>query len=147
MVSVWTSVVASVLAIVGIILAYCFPDAEELSNMFWMFFDLQLICLLIGYIPMFFAFMKLHKKGIKDKNGYWISGSPLKITLFGIVPVILLGISLFFTLIPELSLEAIIDNKIFIVVSVVCVAMGEILVYRASKQDEQRKALRRANKR
>ena len=145
-VSIWTSVVAVVLAVAGIILAYCFPEAEELTNMFWAFFDLSLFCLLIGYIPMFFAFMKLHKKGPQDKKGYWISGGNLKRVLFGIIPVFMLFVSLFFTLIPELSLEAILDNKVLIISSAVCVILGEVLVFRASKKDEQRKALRRANK-
>ncbi|MBQ8996744.1 APC family permease [Candidatus Saccharibacteria bacterium] len=145
-VSLWTSIVAAVLSVAGIILAYVFPEAEELTNMFWAFFDLSLFCLLIGYVPMFFAFMKLHKKGIQDKNGYWISGGSLKRIIFGIVPAILLGISLFFTLIPELSLEAIADNKILIISSLVCIAVGEVLVFRAGKKDEARKALRRANR-
>ncbi|MBR2587397.1 amino acid permease [Candidatus Saccharibacteria bacterium] len=145
-VSLWTSIVAAVLSVAGIILAYVFPEAEELSNMFWAFFDLSLFCLLIGYVPMFFAFMKLHKKGIQEKKGYWIKGGAGKIALFGIVPVIMLAISLFFTLIPEFNLEAILDNKILIVSSLVCVVIGEVLVFRAGKKDEQRKALRRANR-
>lgn len=145
-VSLWTSIVAAVLAVAGIILAYCFPEAEELTNMFWAFFDLSLFCLLIGYIPMFFAFMKLHKKGIQDKNGYWINGGNLKRIIFGIVPVIMLIISLFFTLIPEFSIEAILDNKVLIISCAICVILGEVLVYRASKKDEARKALRRANR-
>ncbi|MBR3204752.1 APC family permease [Candidatus Saccharibacteria bacterium] len=147
MVSVWTSVVAAVLAVAGIIIAYCFPEAEELSNMFWAFFDLSLVCLLVGYIPMFFAFMKLHKKGVQDKKGYWINGGGLKIALMGIIPVIMLAVSLFFTLIPEFSLEAILDNKILIISTIVCVVIGEILVWNAAKKDEARKALRRANRR
>ena len=146
-VSIWTSVIAGILAVAGIILAYVFPEAEELSNMFWAFFDLSLFCLLIGYIPMFFAFIKLHKKGVQDKKGYWIKGGAGKIALMGIVPVIMLVISLFFTLIPEFDMEAILDNKILIISSLVCVVLGEVLVWRASKKDEARKALRRANKR
>ena len=145
-VSIWTSIVAGVLAVAGIILAYVFPEAEELSNMFWAFFDLSLFCLLIGYVPMFFAFIKLHKKGIQDKKGYWIKGGAGKIALMGIVPVIMLAISLFFTLIPEFDMEAILDNKILIISSVVCIVIGEVLVWRASKKDEARKALRRANR-
>ncbi|MBQ3261178.1 APC family permease [Candidatus Saccharibacteria bacterium] len=147
MVSIWTSIVAAILAVAGIIIAYCFPEMEELSNMFWAFFDLSLVCLLVGYIPMFFAFMKLHKKGVQDKKGYWISGGGLKTALYGIVPVVMLGISLFFTLVPEFSLEAIADNKILIISTLVCVAIGEVLVFRAGKKDEARKALRRANSR
>lgn len=146
-VSIWTSVVAAVLAVAGIILAYVFPEAEELTNMFWAFFDLSLFCLLIGYIPMFFAFMKLHKKGIQDKKGYWIKGGAGKIALMGVVPVIMLFISLFFTLIPEFDMEAILDNKVLIISALVCVVIGEVLVFRAGKKDEARKALRRANKR
>ena len=145
-VSIWTSVVAAVLAVAGIILAYVFPEAEELTNMFWAFFDLSLFCLLIGYIPMFFAFLKLHKKGIQDKKGYWIKGGSGKIALMGIVPVIMLFISLFFTLIPEFSMEAILDNKVLIISSIVCIVIGEVLVFRAGKKDEARKALRRANR-
>ena len=144
-VSIWTSVVAAILAVAGIILAYCFPEAEELSNMFWAFFDLSLFCLLIGYIPMFFAFLKLHKKGIQDKKGYWINGGAGKIALMGIVPVVMLVISLFFTLIPEFDMEAILDNKILIISSVVCVVLGEILVWNASRKEAQRKVSRRAN--
>lgn len=145
-VSLWTSVIAAILSVAGIILAYVFPEAEELSNMFWAFFDLSLFCLLIGYIPMFFAFMKLHKKGIQDKKGYWIKGGAGKIALFGIVPVIMLVISLFFTLIPAFDIEAILDNKVLIISSLVCVVLGEVLVFRAGKKDEERKALRRANR-
>ncbi len=145
-VSIWTSIVAAILAVAGIILAYCFPEAEELTNMFWAFFDLSLFCLLIGYIPMFFAFMKLHKKGVQEQKGYWIKGGNLKIALMGIVPVVMLVISLFFTLIPEFDVDAILDNKILIISSVVCVVIGELLVFNASRKDEQRKALRRANK-
>ena len=145
-VSLWTSVIAAILSVAGIILAYVFPEAEELSNMFWAFFDLSLFCLLIGYIPMFFAFMKLHKKGIQDKKGYWIKGGAGKNALFGIVPVIMLVISLFFTLIPAFDIEAILDNKVLIISALVCVVIGEVLVFRADKKDEERKALRRANR-
>ena len=144
-VSLWTSIVAAVLAVAGIVLNYFFPESA-FANVFWAFFDLSLFCLLIGYIPMFFAFMKLHKKGVQDKNGYWISGGNLKRTLFGIIPVIMLVISLFFTLVPEISLEAVIDNKVLIISSVICVALGEVLDLNARRKDEDRKALRRANK-
>ncbi|MBQ3430836.1 APC family permease [Candidatus Saccharibacteria bacterium] len=146
-VSMWTSIVAAVLSVAGIILAYVFPDFEVLNNMFWAFFDLSLFCLLIGYIPMFFAFMKLHKKGVQDKNGYWINAGSILCGIMGIIPVIMLIISLFFTLIPEFSIEAIMDNMTLIISSVVCVIIGEVLVMNMTRKDNARKALRRANRR
>ena len=143
MVGIWTGIVAAVLAVAGIIIAYVFPEMEELSNMFWAFFSLSLVCLLLSYVPMFAAFIKLHKKGPQVKNGYWLKIGPVLRWLMGIVPLVLLFISLFFTLIPELSVEAIIDNKVLIISSIVCVVIGEVLVFRMSRNDKQKKLARK----
>lgn len=144
-VSIWTSVIAAILAIAGALLGEYLPESA-FSNAFWAFFDLSLVCLLIGYIPMFAAFMKLHKKGVQDKNGYWLNVNPVTRTLMGVVPMVMLIISLFFTLIPEFDLGAIADNEILIISSIACVVLGEVLVFNMQRKDNQRKALRRANK-
>ena len=101
-VGIWTGVVALVLEIVGIVLTYCFPDFELGSSLFWGFFDLSLTCLLMSYIPMFLAFIKLHRRGVQDKKGYWIKANGAMTALMGIVPFILLLASLYFTLFPDL---------------------------------------------
>jgi len=145
-VSIWTGVVALVLAVTGIILAYCFPDWETGSNMFWAFFDLSLVCLLCSYIPMFMAFIKLHKKGQEVKDGYWLKIGPVMRWLMGIVPFCLLIVSLFFTLVPELSLEAILDNSVLIISTIVCVAFGEVLVVNMSRKDRAKKLARNTKK-
>ena len=144
-VSIRTSVIAAVLAIAGALLGEYLPDSA-FANAFWAFFDLSLFCLLIGYIPMFAAFMKLHKKGVQDKNGYWLNINPVLRTIMGVVPMIMLVISLFFTLIPEFDMEVIAENSTLIISSVVCVVLGEVLVLNAARKDNERKALRRANK-
>ncbi|MBR2709574.1 amino acid permease [Candidatus Saccharibacteria bacterium] len=145
-VGIWTGIVAAVLAIAGIILAYVFPEAEELANMFWAFFDLSLVCLLLSYIPLFAAFIKLHKKGPQVKDGYFIKIGPAMRWIMGIVPLVLLVVSLFFTLIPEFSLEAIQDNMTLIVSTAVCVVIGEVLVCRMSIKDRQVKLARSAKR-
>ena len=139
MVGVWTGIVAAVLAVAGIVIAYVFPEMEELSNMFWAFFSLSLVCLLLSYIPMFAAFIKLHKKGKQVENGYWLKIGPVLRWIMGVVPLILLFVSLFFTLVPEFSVEAIEDNMILIVSSVVCVVIGECMVLHMSQKDKQKK--------
>ena len=144
-VSIWTSIVAAVLAIAGALLGEYLPDSA-FSNAFWAFFDLSLVCLLVGYIPMFAAFMKLHKKGVQDKNGYWLNINPIMRSLMGIIPMIMLVISLVFTLIPEFSVGAIAENGTLIISSIVCVVIGEVLVFNMQRKDNQRKVLRRANK-
>ena len=145
-VGLWTGLIAAVLAVAGIILAYCFPEWEAGSNMFWAFFDLSLVCLLLSYIPMFAAFIKLHKNGKQVKNGYWINVGSVMRWIMGIVPLLLLFISLFFTLIPEFSVEAIMDNMTLIVSSVICVVIGEVMIVNMSRKDRQKKLTRKAKR-
>lgn len=144
MVGVWTGVVATILAVAGIILAYCFPEWEDGQNMFWAFFDLSLVCLLLSYIPMFAAFIKLHKKGKQVQNGYWIKVGPVMRWLMGIVPLLLLFVSLFFTWIPEFSIEAIADNATLLISSAVCIVIGEVMVCRMVQKDKRKKLARKA---
>lgn len=124
-VSIWTGVVALVIAIAGVIVAEFIPD---ISNLFWTFFSLSLVCLLMCYLPMFLAFLKLHKRGPAVKGGYWIEGGKFKITLFAIVPFVLLLIALFFTLFPEFNLEMFSYNWPLIVGACIAIILGEIMV-------------------
>ncbi len=143
-VGIWTGLVSIVLAVAGIILAYCFPEWEDGSNLFWAFFDLSLVCLLLSYIPMFAAFIKLHKNGKQVQNGYWVNVGTVMRWLMGVVPLLLLFISLFFTFIPEFSIEAIQDNMTLIVSSVVCIVIGEVLVARMTINDRRKKLERKS---
>ena len=147
MVGIWTGVIATILAVAGIILAYCFPEWEDGANMFWAFFDLSLVCLLLSYIPMFAAFIKLHKKGPQVQNGYWIKVGPILRWLMGIVPLLLLGISLLFTWVPEFSWEAIQDNATLLISSAVCIVIGEVMVFHMVQKDKQKKLARKATRR
>ena len=144
MVGVWTGIISIILAVAGIVLAYIFPEWEDLQNMFWAFFDLSLVCLLLSYIPMFAAFIKLHKKGQQVKNGYWVKVGPVMRWLMGIVPLFLLGISLLFTWVPEFNMEAIEGNMTLIVSSVVCIVIGEIMVANMVRKDRRKKVARKS---
>lgn len=133
-VSIWTGIVALIISVAGILIANFAPEGSEITNLFWTFFSLSLVTLLLSYVPMFIAFLKLHKKGPQVKNGYWISGGKVKIALYGIVPFILLLIALFFTLFPEFNLEMFAYNWPLIVGACVAIIAGEIMVYRMSKK-------------
>ena len=144
-VSIWTGIVSIILAVAGIIIAYVFPEMEELSNMFWAFFDLSLTCLLMSYIPMFAAFIKLHKQGKQVKNGYWLKIGPVMRWIMGLVPLALLILSLFFTLVPELSWEAVADNMMLVASTCVCIIVGEVMVFNMARKDNK-KALKKGKK-
>lgn len=148
MVGIWTGIIAAILSVAGVIIAYVFPEMEELSNMFWAFFSLSLVCLLLSYIPMFAAFIKLHKNGQQVKNGYWLKIGPVLRWLMGLVPLVLLFISLFFTLViyPDdfaLTWE---ENNVLIIASVVCIVIGEVMVFNMCRKDKQKKLARRAGR-
>lgn len=142
-VSIWTGVVALVIAVAGIVVAEFFPD---ISNLFWTFFSLSLVCLLLSYLPMFMAFLKLHKKGPAVKNGYWINGGKIKIALFGIVPFLLLLIALFFTLFPEFNLEMFEYNWPLIAGACLAIILGEIMVNRRRKDSKPTKTISKTTK-
>ena len=123
--SIWTGAVALVIAIAGIVVQQFFPEIESL---FWTFFSLSLVTLLLSYLPMFMAFIKLHKQGRKSEKGYWINGGKFKIALYGIVPFVLVLIALFFTLFPEFNLEMFAYNWPLIVGACIAVVIGEFMV-------------------
>lgn len=133
-VSIWTGVVGAIIAIAGIIVTQFVPD---LSNLFWTFFSLSLVTLLLSYLPMFMAFLKLHKQGPAVKKGYWINGGKIKITLFGIVPFLLILVALFFTLFPEFNLEMFEYNWPLIVGAAIAIIIGEIMVFNMSRKQKQ----------
>ena len=143
MVGIWTGFVALCLELVGIVLTYCFPDAEFASSFFWAFFDLSLTCLLMSYIPLFMAFIKLHKKGQQEQNGYWLNLPSFVIKLMGIVPFALLLLSLYFVIVPDLiptkanffSMSED-GNAILVWSTVACIAVGEVLVWNMSRKDK-----------
>lgn len=142
-VSFWTGLVALVIAVAGIIVGEFYP---EVSNLFWTFFSLSLVCLLLSYLPMFLAFLKLHKQGPAAKKGYWIGGGKIKIILFGIVPFLLTIIALFFTLFPEFDLAMFDYQWPLIVGACIAIVLGEFMVSRV-KTKPVRKISRKTAKR
>ena len=129
--SIWTCMVALIIAIGGIIAGQI---NEDISNLFWTFFSLSLVTLLLAYLPMFMAFIKLHKNGPAVKGGYWIEGGKFKMYAFGVIPFVLILIALFFTLFPEFNLEMFGYNWPLIVGACVAVIIGEILVWNMGRK-------------
>ena len=135
MASILNGVVASVIVIVGVILG---EVSETASNLFWTFFSLSLVTLLISYIPMFLAFLKLRKTD-KTKRVYKVPGSEGFIKVFAIVPFVLLILGVVFTLFGDFSAEYINENMPLIVGVVVSLVVQEILAARVKEVPEKKK--------
>lgn len=132
MASIMNGVVASVIVIVGIILG---EVSESASNLFWTFFSLSLVTLLISYIPVFLAFLKLRKTD-NTKRVYKVPGSDGFIKVFAIVPFILLILGVIFTLFGDFTAEYISENIPLIVGVIVSFIIEEILVSRVKEKNK-----------
>ena len=126
MASIMNGIVASIIVILGIILG---EVSESASNLFWTFFSLSLVTLLISYIPLFLAFLKLRKTD-KTKRVYKVPGNDFMIKLFTYVPFVLLILGVIFTLFGDFTSEYISSNMPLIVGVIVSFIIEEILVSR-----------------
>ena len=126
MASIINGIVASIIVILGIILG---EVSETDSNLFWTFFSFSLVTLLISYIPLFPAFLKLRKSD-KTEREYKVPGNNFVLGLFTWVPFVLLILGIIFTLFGDFSSEYINDNMPLIIGVVVSLIVQEILVAR-----------------
>ena len=131
MASILNGVVASVIIGIGLILG---EVSESASNLFWTFFSLSLVTLLISYIPIFPAFLKLRKTD-KTKRAYKVPGNDLVLNLMTWVPLVLFVLAVIFTVFIDFSKEAMMENLPLIVGVVVSIIIQEILAARV-KEDK-----------
>ena len=129
MASILNGVVATVIVVVGVILGVV---SETASNLFWTFFSLSLVTLLISYVPIFPAFLKLRKTD-KTERAYKVPGNNFVLNLLTWVPFVLLILGVIFTLFGDFSGEYISENMPLIVGVVVSFIVEEILVARIKK--------------
>ena len=121
--------VAAIICVIGIILGLV---SETASNLFWTFFSLSLVTLLVGYIPIFPAFLKLRKTD-NTPRVYKVPGGKFAINIATWVPLVLLVASVIFTIFGDFSAEFIHDNLPLIVGVVVSFIIEEILVARIKR--------------
>ena len=127
--SIMNGVVASIIIIIGIILG---EVSESASNLFWTFFSLSLVTLLISYIPLFLAFIKLRKTDNTPRI-YKVPGGKTMAALMAYVPFVLLVLSVIFTLFGDFSKDYISSNVPLILGVVVSVIIQEILAARVKE--------------
>ena len=131
MASIMNGVVATVIIVIGLILG---EVSETASNLFWTFFSLSLVTLLMSYIPLFLAFIKLRKTDSKTKRVYKVPGGPVMTALMAYVPFVLLVLSIVFTLFGDFTKEYIDANIPLIVGVIVSFIIQEILTSRVKNE-------------
>lgn len=104
------------------------------QDVFWSFFALNMITLLMSYILMFPAFLKLRKIDPDAKRPFKIEGGEGKLRLMCYLPMVLLIISVIFSVIPLSTDPAELSEKIPLLIgTIVAILIGEIIAAGAVK--------------
>ena len=128
--SIINGIVASIIVVGGVIANYISEDAG--AN-FSLFFCLSWITLLISYIPMFLAFLKLRKTDKDANRPYKVPGGNFVIKVAAIVPFIILVLGIIFTLFGDFTMEYIMDSIPLFAGVILSFIMEEIFVSRIKK--------------
>lgn len=118
--------------LVSIIIILCEPFFS--GDVFWKFFALNIVTLLLTYLPMFLAFKKLREKDKIAIRPYKVPGGKFFINLITYVPTIIMVIAIILTLLPQqlTSSEFILNIPLYIG-TILSVIVGEIFVKTAKK--------------
>ena len=123
--AVASGVVASGVCILGVLIETVTPD----SSLFWSFFALNLVMLLLSYLPVFPAFLKLRRVDAKTPRPFRVPGSDAALRCIAYVPMALIIISIIFTAVPlSWDRETLTGVLPITVGSVLSVLLGEALI-------------------
>jgi len=126
-------IVAAVICVLGVLMTLIAPDSE----LFWTFFALNLVLLLMSYLPIFPAFLKLRRTDPDAERPFRVSGSPAILRVLAYVPMALIGISILFCAVPlSLDAQTLASVLPITVGTVICVLFGEVLtILREAKRN------------
>lgn len=118
-------IVASGVVLLGVIVNVVAPD----SQLFWSFFALNLVLLLLSYVPVFPAFLKLRETDPDAERPIKVPGGPVMLKLMAYVPIVLIAISIFFTAVPLSFDPATLSTVLPITIgAIISIIFGEVLI-------------------
>ena len=123
--AVASGIVASGVCILGVLIETVTPD----SSLFWSFFALNLVMLLLSYLPVFPAFLKLRRVDAKTPRPFRVPGSDAALRCIAYVPMALIIISIIFTAVPLSFDEETLKSFLPITIgTILSAAIGEVLI-------------------
>lgn len=127
--AIMNGVVASALVIVAPFL----PN----QDLFWSFFGLNVVTLLLSYVPLFPTFLKLRKIDPDRERPFKVSGGPVKLRLMVILPMILLLVSIILSCVPlNSSADELSSKGPLAIGTLIAIIVGEIICHMPSKDQK-----------
>lgn len=122
--AVINGIVAAVICVLGVIMTLFLPDSE----LFWTFFALNLVLLLISYLPIFPGFLKLRRTDPDAERPFRVAGGPAMLKIIAYVPMALILISVVFCAVPmAFDAETLMGVLPITIGTVLSIAIGEVL--------------------
>ena len=120
-----SGVVATIVCLAGVAMEYLLPD----SSLFWSFFALNLVMLLLSYLPVFPAFLKLRKADPDAPRPFRVPGGKFILPVIAFLPFIMIIAAIIFTAVPfSFDAQTLSYYLPITVGSLVAVLIGEILI-------------------
>jgi amino acid transporter len=130
--SALNGIISSALVILGTVL----PN----SDLFWQFFAMNMIILLMSYLMIFPAFIKLRKIDPDRPRPFRVKGGRVKLRILAYTPMILIALSLIFTIMPFNLSTAELSAKIPLLLGTAfAVLISEYFAYRSAKFEKTQK--------
>jgi amino acid transporter len=127
-------VVAAIICVLGVVMTLAAPE----SKLFWTFFAMNLILLLMSYLPIFPAFLKLRKSDPDAERPFKVPGGPVMLKLMTWVPFVLIVISVLFCAVPlSFDAETLTSVLPITIGAVICIVIGEVLTILREKKDKK----------
>ena len=99
------------------------------SNVFWNFFALNLITLLLTYLPMFLAFLELRNKDKDLERPYKVPGNKIVINLIAYIPTIILVLAIILTILPtSFDYNSLMEKVPLMIGTILSIIIGEIFI-------------------
>ncbi len=121
--------VATAIVVLGVVAGYV---SDSFAASFELFFCLSWITLLVGYIPMFLAFLKLRRVDSAKERPYKVPGPKPVIFIASVVPFIILIAGILFTIFGDFSGEYLADNIPLVLGVILSFTIEEILIAKIS---------------
>lgn len=126
-------IVATVIVIGGVIAGQI---SDTAASNFDLFFSLSWITLLISYVPVFLAFLKLRKTD-KTERVYRVPGGEVMTYIFGLLPFIILVLGIVFTIFGDFTPEYLQDNVPLLIGVALSFLLEEIFVAGIKNEKEK----------
>lgn len=120
------SIINGIVATICVVLQPVFT-ALGIEQFFWMFFSMSVIFLLVSYLPMFPAFLKLRKIDPQANRVFKAPGGKVALSIISWLPVVLLVLAVVATIVPLDGSEEELSKLPMLIGAVIFVILGEIV--------------------